>query len=163
MRFLVANRMDSIALNEATSLHFGKITPQERNKVVVLLSREGLPVEDLNDETQLFGLYEDQEHLVGTAGLEVYGTIALLRSVSVIPARRQKGYGGYLMKGIEAVAATTGVQQLFLLTTSAAAFFQGIGYVTISREAAPLAIRNTFEFSSLCPASAAFMKKQLVR
>lgn len=155
--------MDPIAFIEATSLHFGKITPKDHSKVVVLLSREGLPVEDLGEDTLLYGLYEDQEHLIGTAGLEIYGSVALLRSVSVISGKRQKGYGRYLVKGIETVAATNGVQQLFLLTTTAAIFFQHNGYKVIERDTAPLAIRNTFEFSSLCPSTAVFMRKKLVR
>lgn len=155
--------MEPTTFIEATSLHFGKITGKYYDKALVMLSREGLPIDDLSQETLLYGLYEDGEHLVGTAGLEVFGPVALLRSISVVTSKRRKGYGKYLMKGIEAVAKTRGVLKLYLLTTTASDFFKRNNYTTIERDEAPLAIRNTFEFSSLCPSTAVLMRKELVR
>jgi amino-acid N-acetyltransferase len=50
---------------------------------------------------------------------------------------------------------------LYLLTTTADAFFRRLGYEQTARELAPPAIKATREFSSLCPSSSIFMVKQL--
>jgi amino-acid N-acetyltransferase len=61
----------------------------------------------------------------------------------------------------EAHAAPLGVESLYLLTTTADAFFSRLGYSPASREEAPSFIKNTSQFSGLCPASSVFMCKHL--
>jgi hypothetical protein len=53
------------------------------------------------------------------------------------------------------------VRALYLLTATAESFFEHRGYRRIDRAKAPSAIQSTREFASLCPASSAFMIKQL--
>jgi amino-acid N-acetyltransferase len=53
------------------------------------------------------------------------------------------------------------VRTLFLLTTTAEGFFARLGYLHATRDVAPPAIRSTKEFAGICPASSAFMSKQL--
>jgi len=48
-----------------------------------------------------------------------------------------------------------------LLTTSAESFFRLAHYVRVERDHVPQAIRGTTQFASLCPASAAVMRKTL--
>ncbi|MGR6534295.1 arsenic resistance N-acetyltransferase ArsN2, partial [Brevundimonas sp. RM1] len=62
---------------------------------------------------------------------------------------------------LEAEAAGQGADGLYLLTTSAAAFFQRHGYSVALRSAAPPSVAASRQFSGLCPASAAFMFKEL--
>jgi amino-acid N-acetyltransferase len=50
---------------------------------------------------------------------------------------------------------------MYLLTMTAEGFFERRGYRRVDRTQAPLAIKSTPEFASLCPASSAFMIKQL--
>lgn len=99
----------------------------------------------------------------GVVGLEIYGEAALLRSLAVSRHCRGKGYGKALVAEAEAYAVSQGVMELYLLTASAEGFFAGLGYARVERERAPEAIRRTEEFSSLCPAGAAFMVKALGR
>jgi amino-acid N-acetyltransferase len=54
-----------------------------------------------------------------------------------------------------------GVRSIYLLTTTAEVFFKRLGYERIERSRAPPSIERTREFASLCPASSAFMIKQL--
>ena len=61
------------------------------------------------------------------------------------------------------LAQSRGVQELCLLTTTAEHFFERLGYQRAEREAAPASIRGTSEFTTLCPASAVFMRKRLRR
>ena len=47
------------------------------------------------------------------------------------------------------------------LATTAEPFFIRRGFVAADREAAPEAIRRTGEFTDICPASAAYLTKDL--
>jgi amino-acid N-acetyltransferase len=98
---------------------------------------------------------------LGLVGLELYGTDALLRSLVVGENARGKGLGSTLVAHAEQYASTKGVRSLYLLTTTAEAFFKRLGYAQINRSQAPASIKETREFASLCPASSAFMMKAL--
>ena len=94
-------------------------------------------------------------------GLELFGEVALLRSLAVASSRRGSGLGSRLVAHAERHARDQGVQSLFLLTTTAEKFFLRRGYTRIPRDEAPAAIKGTREFSGICPASSAFMVKNL--
>ena len=127
-----------------------------------LLSACGLPTADISPSNSLlfFGSHSDAK-LVGIVGLEVYGTVALLRSLAVDPTQRKHGLGKSLVDFAEAHAASLGVKSLYLLTTTADALFSRLGYAHASREEAPRVIKATSQFSALCPASSVFMCKHL--
>lgn len=127
-----------------------------------LLSTCGLPVSDIVSSESLlfFGCRTDSE-LVGAVGLELYGPVALLRSLAVLSQYRNYCLGKALVAHAESHAASLGVQQLFLLTTTAEAYFSKLGYSAASREDAPVPIKATAQFSGLCPASSSFMSKHL--
>jgi len=98
---------------------------------------------------------------IGLVGLEVCGEHALLRSLVVAPSARTGGAGSALVERAEAHARWQGVRNVYLLTTSAEDFFARRGYVRVGRETAPESIRSTHEFADICPASSAFMVKDL--
>jgi amino-acid N-acetyltransferase len=54
-----------------------------------------------------------------------------------------------------------GAREIYLLTTTAERFFERLGYARVQREAAPVAIQQTQEFSTLCSSSSALMVKRL--
>ena len=121
-----------------------------------------LPVSDIQlSESLLFFGCRSASELVGVVGLEIFRSVALLRSLAVSPQHRNYSLGKSLVAFAEAHAASRGVQSLFLLTTTAEAFFSKLGYVPTSRENAPLPIKTTAQFSGLCPASSSFMSKRL--
>jgi amino-acid N-acetyltransferase len=127
-----------------------------------LLDSAGLPTSDLSTTSLGYFLsLRDGQTLVGAIGLDVVGEIALLRSLVVDPARRERGLGGELVRAAEAHAAQHGVRQLYLLTTTADRFFASRGYVYADRGNAPDAIRRMPQFAELCPASSTFMAKAL--
>ena len=94
-------------------------------------------------------------------GVELFGDVALLRSLAVSADARSSGMGTALVRHVESYAVSQGVRTLYLLTTTAEGFFARLGYASVAREAAPPAIRSTPEFAGICPASSAFMSKQL--
>ena len=64
-----------------------------------------------------------------------------------------------LLAVAERTARQRGITALYLLTTTAEAFFPQRGDVRISREAAPPVLYRTAEFAALCPASAVCLTK----
>ena len=127
-----------------------------------LLAAAQLPTEDLTPaHCEHFFFAGSPTALTGLVGLELFGDVALLRSLVVAPDRRGTGEGASLLKHAEDHARAQGVHTLYLLTTTAESFFAKHGYQRASREAAPPAIRACREFTDICPASSAFMMRQL--
>jgi amino-acid N-acetyltransferase len=125
-----------------------------------LLDIEYLPSADITEESlEHFLVYRDQLGVAGVVGLKLFGEVALLRSLVVTSERMGCGIGKNLVTAAEALAAELKVRSIFLLTTTAADFFEYRGFRRISREQAPLRIRATQEFSSLCPSTAVLMVK----
>lgn len=124
-----------------------------------LLRANGLPSEDLATSPVHLFLGYDAGELVGVGGIERYGTDALLRSVVVPDELRGRGYGEALYREIESRAREEGAEGLYLLTTTAAGFFAGLGFETIDRASAPEPIRETAEFRELCSSEATCMRK----
>lgn len=130
--------------------------------VKALLSAAALPTADLRAEHfEHFLARGPEDSPDAVVGLELYGEVALLRSLVVAAADRGKGHGTRLVAAAEAYAGQRGVQEIYLLTTTAEAFFSRLGYAHCARAEAPVAIRQSAEFSSLCPASSAFMRKRI--
>lgn len=86
---------------------------------------------------------------------------ALLRSVVVDAAARGQGCAHQLIAELVQNGRRQGVSQLFLLTTTAAAYFTPLGFRAISRKAVPLAVRQAREFQGACPDSAISMVLRL--
>ncbi|MDM8350787.1 arsenic resistance N-acetyltransferase ArsN2 [Pseudomonas sp. sp1636] len=128
-----------------------------------LLAACHLPTDDLQDvanDLRLFGC-QAGGRLMGLVGLQIHGTDALLRSLAVADAARGQGLGAELLAHAERQAAAHGVHAIYLLTTTAEAFFARRGYCLSERATAPLAIAASRQFCGLCPATAAFMRKRL--
>lgn len=128
-----------------------------------LLTESGLPTADITAAhlAHFFGCGHGSE-LEGVVGLELYGDVALLRSLAVAPGRRGSGLGSRLVAHAERHAQAQGAKSLYLLTTTAEAFFLRCGYARVPREDAPTAIKSTTEFSGICPVGSAFMAKSLM-
>ena len=128
--------------------------------IVLLLQAEGLPTEDLDENAlRLFLVVEEHGAVKAAVGLERYADTALLRSLVVASELRGRGHGNALASAAEQLARDLGIASLYLLTTSADAFFRQRGYRSIHRDESPLAIKRTTQFSSLCPSTAIVMVK----
>jgi len=139
------------------------IVPASQNNfstAIRLLQSCGLPTADLNPGTQLFVL-EDGNEVIGTIAVEYDFNSALLRSLSVPEERRKEGIGTRLVGFIEDYVRKQGVQNIYLLTTSADSFFRTKGYNVIGRDSAPDFIKSTSEFTTVCSSTSTLMTKQL--
>jgi amino-acid N-acetyltransferase len=129
--------------------------------VQALLAAASLPFEDIAPQLPHFAVADEDGRIVGVAGIERYGAAGLLRSVCVAPDRQGRGLAGTLVELVEAWAMASGVEDLYLLTTTAEPYFAARGFTPIGRESVPEAIRATTEFSTLCPSSAVCMHRSL--
>ena len=137
---------------------FRPARPEDYPAIRALLIEEGLPSEDVAvGQVSRFHLAVQDGELLACAGLELYGSDALLRSVAVAKCARQNGLGRALVGIAERDAFAIGVSRLFLLTTTAAGYFTALGYERFDRRLAPGS-----QFSLLCPASATCMTKNLL-
>lgn len=132
-------------------------------EVKELLESYGLPVSDIpqNDHIQLFGIKVDGT-LSAVVGIELYGEYALIRSLAVKHQFRGSGLGRDLVASLEDWARSKHVTRLYLLTETADRFFGHQGYRSIPRSEAPQVVKETSEFSGICPDSAQFMIKELI-
>jgi amino-acid N-acetyltransferase len=133
-----------------------------REAAVRLLEAAALPSVDLTDtHMEHFYYCGSSSQPIGMVGFELCGADALLRSLVVAPEHRSTGLGAKLVAHAEREAWAQGVTAMYLLTTTAEAFFLRRGYIPAQRELAPSLIRSTKEFSGICPASSAFLTKRL--
>lgn len=135
--------------------------PEPTPDLIAALEAAGLPADDLHEPGRRFFRFEDDAGLIGYGGLEQIGPDVLIRSMVVVDDRRGTGLGAALLSWLETEAADRKASALYLLTTSAADFFQRYGYAVLPRSTAPTAIAASHQFSILCPDSAAFMFKDL--
>ena len=131
------------------------------DRVEALLEANDLPTRDVRAKRESFYVAEAESAVIGVGGVEARGSAGLLRSVVVREASRGRGYGGALCAALEDRARGGSIETLYLLTTTAAAFFRRNGYEAIPREEAPAAVRETPQFADLCPDSATCMRKAL--
>ena len=130
--------------------------------VKILLGESSLPTSDVsgNEKIRFFGTYH-HDSLLACIGVEVYGDTALLRSLAVASGWRNGGLGRRLVEYLESMCQQNGVQEIFLLTETAEHYFDQLGYTCTPRAHAPFDIKNTTQFSTLCPCSSRLMVKIL--
>lgn len=124
-----------------------------------LLASSDLPIDDIDDPAITFiGAFEDAT-LVGVVGLQNCDGTGLLRSLAVSPQYREHGIARQLCERVFEMTKERKLDSLWLLTTSAKDYFTRHAFETVSRDAAPAAIRSTAQFASLCPSSAHVMRR----
>lgn len=132
------------------------------DEILPVLTGCNLPVADISvsSHPQFFG-FRVAGSVVAVVGLEHFQSVGLLRSLAVSPCHRGRGLAQELVSFAESAAISYGVESLFLLTTTAEAFFVKLGYCPASRQEAPQSIQATPQFSGLCPSSSAFLSKRV--
>jgi len=135
--------------------------PQDLIAIRALLERSGLPTSDLGWARPDFAVVRENGEVIAAGALQRFGSSALLRSVVVAPDRREKGLGQTVVSELERLARAAHIDQLILLTQSAAEFFAHQGYRVIERSSAPQDMQGSAEFRTLCPSSATCMAKSL--
>nr|MDO8098682.1 arsenic resistance N-acetyltransferase ArsN2 [Candidatus Njordarchaeota archaeon] len=138
-----------------------KATRRDLQLIEKLLKENNLPFEDIPAKIDSLFIATLNSRSIGIGGVEVYGERGLLRSLLIDKPFRGKGYGKALCGKLIQLAKSKGVEELYLLTTTADGFFKKIGFEKIKRDCSPAAIQNTTEFKELCPVSSTCMRKKI--
>jgi amino-acid N-acetyltransferase len=131
---------------------------QDYESISALLQDSVLPVQGVSDNLQHFIVLTENERPIGTVGLELYGSKALLRSMAVDKVRQGNGYGTRLCDEIIDYATERGLTEVYLLTETAESFFATRGFQVIQRDQVDERVQSSAEFSSLCPSTATCMR-----
>ncbi|MGH7498558.1 MAG: arsenic resistance N-acetyltransferase ArsN2, partial [Gemmatimonadales bacterium] len=136
-------------------------TIADHRAVLDLLEAAGLPLAGVAPALHDFYVAEIGGRVVGAVGLEPHLPDALLRSAVVEPGARGTGLGVALVERLLDHAREQGVRAVYLLTTTAEAYFLRFGFQRFAREDVPDGVRTSVEFREACPASATVMRKVL--
>lgn len=132
--------------------------PNDKNDIVKLLKESGLPYEDITEEKlKSFIVAKLDTSIVGCIGIELFNSEGLLRSLVVNKEYRNKKIGSELYNKVISLSVDSTVKTLHLLTTTAEGYFGKKGFIKTDRSNAPQIIKETVEFSSLCPSSSTYM------
>ncbi len=121
-----------------------------------LLVESGLPTQGLK-ETEIWRVRDETQEIVGISGLEIWGRQGLLRSVAVRTKSQRVGVGRALVEHTIAEARKKGIQELFLITETAPAFFERFGFKHLKRVNVKGEVLNSIEFKEACAESAPVM------
>ncbi|MBT9456804.1 MAG: GNAT family N-acetyltransferase [Burkholderiaceae bacterium] len=131
-------------------------------QISALLAAHKLPLDGAQAHLNHYVLALSGGELIGTAGAEVYGDIALLRSVAVAPGLHRQGVGKAMVGLILDEARRRGIRQIYLLSVTAPEYFAQFGFKRGPRELAPKALQASAEFQGACPSCAALMSLTLI-
>ncbi len=136
-------------------------TNRDLQAVESLLSANDMPLDGVKENFTSFVVAEDKNEIAGAIGLEKFGSVALLRSAVVSPEYRGSGVGRRLVEQLLERAEKGGIEELFLLTTTAENYFPRFGFARTTRSAVPSAMKASAEFQGACPDSAAVMTRRV--
>src|SRR6185295_2635315 len=126
-----------------------------------LLGASELPIDGVRDHFANFVVAEEEGTIAGAVGLEKYGTVALLRSAVVSPRYRSGGVGRRLVEQLLERAEEAGVDEVYLLTTTAEKYFPKFGFTRTTRSAVPDPLKASAEFRGACPDTAIVMRRPI--
>lgn len=132
---------------------------EDLDAVFALLALHHLPPDGLEQHLATLLVARLGPDIVGSAGLEVYADGALLRSVAVVPRVQGQGVGRRLTEAAVSLAVGASAPAIYLLTTTAEAYFPRLGFERTDRVAVPESLKSSVEFRGACPASAIVMRK----
>ena len=136
-------------------------TSRDLDAVESLLSANSLPLDGVKENLSGFVVAEDEGKIAGAIGLEKFGPVALLRSAVVSPDYRGSGVGRRLVECLLERAGNEGIEELFLLTTTAEKYFPRFGFAPTTRAAVPAALKASAEFQGACPDTAVVMTRRI--
>ncbi len=126
-----------------------------------ILSDNNLRNDDLDLKNMHIYKLIHKKEIIGTGTLEKRGDYALLRSVAIKENYKNKGLGKFFCNELLKISKEKNIKALYLLTTTAASFFESLGFIECQRESVPSEVQSSKQFSLTCPKSAKCLMKNL--
>jgi amino-acid N-acetyltransferase len=123
--------------------------PGDVRAILDLVEAVHLPSEGIAEAMEYFWVARAGEHIVGTVGLEVYDDMALLRSLAVAPACQHTGLGRALTDTALSYLTTRQFRAVYLLTTTAEAFFARHDFCLVARDVVPANVQQSSQFQGV--------------
>ena len=123
----------------------------------ILVANE-LPTAGVDDHWKSFIVARDGDKIVGCGGAEAYHVAALLRSIAVVPAYRDRGLGRRIVRQLLDRLSSHGLREFYLLTTTAESYFKKRGFRKCDRDEVHPQLLASHEFQGACPESAVCMR-----
>jgi amino-acid N-acetyltransferase len=136
-------------------------TKADLSAVETLLSASNLPLDGVRNNFSNFIVAEDAGTIAGAIGLEEFGSVGLLRSAVVSPTHRGSGIGRQLVEQLLEQAGEAGIEEVYLLTTTAEEYFPRFGFTRTTRSAVPDSVKASVEFQGACPDTAIVMTRRV--
>jgi amino-acid N-acetyltransferase len=133
----------------------------ELDKVLKLLESLDLPGDGVEEHLDEFLVAEEAGRVIGAVGLEVYGSVGLLRSLAVEPLEQSGGLGSKLVESLLERARDRKIEALYLLTTTADRYFPRFGFEPIPRAEVDPRLGDSKELQRACPQTAVCMRLRL--
>ena len=149
-------------MSQAATVSLRQAVPADWPAVAALLEANELPLDGAREHLSTYLLAVSNGEVVGCAGAEIHGDIALLRSVAVARGLHGQGIGKVLVDRMIREAQRRNIARLYLLTVSAPGYFGTFGFERGRIDQAPPALLASAELQGACPASAALMSLVLV-
>lgn len=140
---------------------FRHALPEDLPEIRDLLELNEMPSEGLEKVLTHCLVAEHAGRIVGAIGLEPKGRNGLVRSLVVAGDHQGQRLGTALNARMINAARLLGIDRLYLLTTSAEAFFAPSGYKVIEHSRIPAAIRETDEFRKMSPHASTCMLRDI--
>ena len=123
--------------------------PGDLPAILDLVRAVHLPPEGIEETSAYFWVAREGERIVGTVGLEVYDDLALLRSLAVTPERQRTGLGRALTETALSYLTARQFRAVYLLTTTAEAFFASHDFALLARDEVPASVQRSVEFQGV--------------
>jgi len=131
--------------------------PRDLPAVLALLSEAKLPTDGVAEHFHSYFVVDDGGRIVASAGLELRGDAALLRSLAVAADVRGTGLGAALLR--RAIHEADGpAEGVYALTTTAEIYLSRFGFQPVPRTSLPPQLFESRELQDACPSAATVMK-----
>ena len=123
-----------------------KARPDEIEPVRALIVSEQMPAMELERWIEEFWVLDNDDEIVGCAGIEMYGEAAVLRSVATAPSIRGSGEGIRLVRRCLDYARELGAKRCYLFTMTAENFFPKFGFERCTLDNFEPSVRESWQY-----------------
>ncbi len=135
--------------------------PSDGPAIAAVLERCGLPTDDVIRLVEHFHVAVMDEQLVGCAGAERIGEIAVIRSVAVLPSYRDQGVATHLVQAVLMRARSGGARRAVLVSAACPTYFTRYGFSLVPAAKLPGEVLASREFDRQRGADALCMACEL--